>query len=347
MASTGVVASYFISLGAQTPSGVIVTEPEINAYLDGNLYLSTSKNNGLYSACQPDIAYEYLFENNIDSSFIFDCSEKKTVETDDGTKLICSSYSDEAIDKILSEMGLEQLGLSIADARTEVVYTDDFLIKEFVYSVLFDDSDNVFSLKMTFLDYNEATFDVERLKIINYSEIDDITLLIKGENILEELLEKREGKFEMEVIQDYTASGHSVNTCERDVITYGENQNGFFYRIEGYLDDVYFYVNYKNGVLNSNGTNSEITDEEAWSTVKALLNTVKYDRSRATDVRYIKKNVFRINHYIDAGAGLKNYVTSTFTLVDDRVSKIECIVSYGKGTGIDGRTTINYKFDLE
>lgn len=283
------------------------TQTNVEAYCKGNYFISNEQDGTsqkLYSAMSAEDAKAYRLESEMNTlDLIEDCTTKEFSQKEDGTwELICSGYTKAAIEKISEDMGLDNstLSVEVMDIKLTLVADTDYRAKQIKIDFAFEETKHmpVVSVTADYSQYNEAI--TKSIDTEGYTKVDDIRILDKIEDLLEERYESESCRFELslkQLIRSADGKQLSVYTEDNDILV-GEGDEGYFYDIDAFINKQSYDISYKNGKqtvkAGSQSQDNSQTEEEARAWIESLMNTSKYAPNIVTNIEDKGDGVYKL-----------------------------------------------------
>lgn len=342
----------------------------MQAYHDGTMYMANSVDTYDQKFCSGMTFAEYKEEKTGDLTediSIIDCTEAAFSKSEDGLwKLECSGYTKKTINKVLGSMELpdDQLGASIEDMRVALVADKDFHAQKIELSLVFTEAEGEplpeFSIVAQYSRFNTAVFDSALLKTEEFTQVDDVRILEKVEDALEERQAATSGKFTLELNSTSELMGHAESSSEKDSVSYGKENGAYYYDITAELNGQQFTMQYRNGLQTVTSGGESQTAAQAETDAKAfidgLIDSAKYNPMAVTAIEKKDEGVYLfhvaqqdVSAYEHLFVGLDVEITAaaqqiTVTLDNGHLAKIESKISldgtYRYDTGSTPITTV-------
>ena len=137
-------------------------------------------------------------------------------------------------------------------------------------------------------DYDGVTREPALFTEADYNVISDIRLLDKLETLYEEMLAKKENTFCLISEQHFELMGEESSYLEKDIVIYGEDEQGFFYAVDAMISEVTIEIDYKNGTQTiRQGTDTETiaqTDAEARTYITGLMSVIGFNKLQVREI---------------------------------------------------------------
>lgn len=327
------------------------TTNNIEAYNQGMTFISTVKGESAQSFCSKMTVEEYLeFNNSVlsDELDLSECMKSEFSKNEDGSWIISfSGYTKKSIGLFLKEIGFDEIQSSadIIDMKLSMTADSQYRVGEMVFELVFDVEETdtsvpVFKEVMKYSKYGEAKKTLEGIDPSEYTEVDDITVLGKVGDAIDEYANSAEGKFKLDLNQTFKVGAESNSYNEVGTVSFGKVNGAFTFTVESMANGTTVEkIEYKNGVQTvTEGADSEsysLSEAEAKIIVHQLINTAAYDESYVTNIEKLGEDVYKftvdepdISAYeeslspmgITCKSGKQSIVV---TFADDKLSKIE------------------------
>lgn len=290
-------------------------ETSIEAFHNGKMFISkesSERTQKLYSSLTKEeyIAYSENKSSSTDDVNFNDCVNASFSRNDDGTwNLSYSGYTKKTMDQIVGslEMDNDMLDLNILDMEVTILADQQYRVKEMNIKFIFDEKNGEisapsFELNSKYSNYNKATPITDTLNPEDYTEIEDCRLIFDLEDMIEDIENKKDGSFVLELEQ--TLSIPSLNQTqiytETDTVSYGEHNGQYFYDIQINSNDEYngMKVSYANGIqtVDFSGKKESVSQsaDEAKALITELINTAGYSASYVSNIKNLGGGVYEI-----------------------------------------------------
>ena len=354
--------------------GVSESVKTVEAYHDGKAFLSTENSEVCQKIYSPmtDAEFRTYYEEkntSVTDDNMMDCTNAVFTELEDGSwELSLSGYTKKTVDAYAKEIGFdgELFDDEIMDMELAIKADAEFRVTQMIVRLIFDTeagSAKVPKAEMTmdYGAYNAATRITDTLNIMNFIEVEDIRLLDTFEKQIEALGKEKQNTFSLDITQTFKLSGQTSSYSERDMVTYGENEDGYFYDILAEMSGVTYEINYRGGqqTIRVEGAEESTpqTEDEARDYVMYLINTCRYDKQYVSDIEKTAEGVYKVvvndpedasYEQVMAQMGMEYHSSSQtiiFTMKDGKITQIKSTVDvYGRpgGTGTAlGKLTVS------
>ena len=344
-------------------------------YKDGECYLSTTVGTVSYqkvrSAMTTDEFAEYLESESVDVNGLLDCRTVNQTQNQDGSRsLHLSEYTDERLDSFCMAFGLYELSedINMSDMSVTLNINEAYLITDIKIEPVFEADANgntaTLAIEMEYKNYNAVRSAAAKLKAENYVEIADINLLSELQDMTDALADKENGSFVLSTKHTTKILGQNNSSTETDNVTYGKNDNGFFYDISAKYNGVNVVISYSNGKqtvkTGSDTAENDQSDEEAKRYIKQLARSHGYDKTCVENITEIDSGVYEIQlsvRNISAYEQIFNSVGGklsdkkitnimTVTVKDGNIVKIEGSIR-ARGSISSGKSTYEILLAIE
>lgn len=327
------------------------TSNNIEAYNQGMAFIYTAKGDSVQSFCSKMTVEEYFeFNNDIlsDELDLAECTKSEFSKNEDGSwNLSFSGYSKKTIGVFLKAIGFDEIqsSVDVMDMKISLTADNEYLVGEMVLELVFDVEETdtsipVFKEVIKYSKYGEAKKTLEGINPSEYTEVDDITVLGKVGDAIDEFANLAEGSFNLDINQTLKVGTETNKYNESDYVFFGKINGGFVYTLDSMVNGVTaMNIDYRNGVQTvTSGADSErysLSESEAKKIVYQLINTAAYNESYVTDIEKLSEGVYKftvdvpdLSAYEESLAPMgvtcksgKQGIVVTFA--DDKLSKIE------------------------
>ena len=315
-------------------------------YYGGKYFLTTRGDyykQDIYSDLTTEEARDFVIGNGVGFDIYFDCKKTSSSAQDDGsTMLFLSGYSEKTVDVICNHFGVDDsvFGAKVSDVNVCITVDESYLVKDMTQEFVFEkteEQENVPIVKIVaeYSKFDEARIPPEMVNLTHHTEVYDIRILKKIDNMLYDLYNSSYGSFDLSICQTEKLMGQEETKKESQRIFYGNDENGYFFNIE---DDFREQITkYKNGNqstedLQGMQLSSETKSEfEAKKYISSLINTAGFNISSVTDIKKISNGVYELScsNKVPYKQVYQGWTTKgveqilTITVVDDKIVKIE------------------------
>ena len=334
---------------------------EIEAYNEGMAFVSIINGESAQNFCSKMTVEEYIdFYGGVLSEEVdfAECTSGEFSKNEDGGwSLSFSGYTKKTIGVFLKEIGFDEIQSSadVMDMKISLTADKDYLVGEMVLELVFDVEETdtaipVFKEVMKYSKYGEAKKTLEGIDPSEYTEVDDVAVLDKTTDAINEYAGLSEGSFELDITQNLKVGAETNKYTEKDSVFFGKINGGFVYTADSTINGMTTVnMDYRNGVQKiTQGVDVEtynLSDDEAKAIVYNLINTAAYDKTIVTDVEKLGEGVYKFTveepnlaSYEEAltpmGITCKSGKQSiVVTFAEDKLSKIESdLIVYGEMT---------------
>ncbi len=279
------------------------------AYYDGKLYRSYLSDKYDQKICS-ELSFEEFCEirkGSISNVMDYlDCTSSELSQNEDKSWVASfSGYSNKAIGTLLDNMALneEMFKADIIDVQVQIRTDDKFNLTNIEIKTVFDLDENstvepAFSATAEYFGFNEKRDFVSELNPEEFTQIEDVRILEKIQNDLENIQNAIKGKFIYQISNDLTASGKTDSSKRTDVISYGMENNAFYYEITESATNYSASIKYKNGqetIVQDGETYVENkTEEDAKAYIDDYINSSEYIPQAVTSIEKTGDNVYLI-----------------------------------------------------
>ena len=346
--SDGKIDSYYEKITAKT-SIADITEMEsstLSAYHDGKMYIANEQDGEVLQKFSAVTTAEKYWEDRstlIDFDYMV-CAEKKLTQNEDGTwTMNLSGYSESALTQLLEDTGLGEadLGAEISDVEIEITATKKYLLQDVAISFVFEEGAAAsFEVLVTYSAYNEATIPAEELNAADYKAVDDLYILNDFDDMLQERIDTKEGRFSLELKQNIRLDMSKGEYAETDIVEYGEKNEKYYYEthivaenngVKSYEGDIV----YENGVQTvtlegQSPYTNEQTEDEARAFIEGLIDHMKYRSTLVRDVFSIKEGTYTLTCDVADVSAYENFFNSYNAEIESSQMSIKVMVQDDK-----------------
>ena len=325
-----------------------------DAYIDGKYYIfreSSDHTQKIFSAMTREQVDELHFGDEDESVEYGDAREKSFVKNGDGGWTITfRAYPTDKLELLMEFVGVDtdMFSQRVTDAVVRMNVSDEYLVSlvdiEFTFEQSIDsDETSVAKVEIEYSNIDSAERRADTVvNASEYTEVDDIKILVDIEDMLDRINETKDGKFTLTIDQTVDIGGDVGSMTEKDIVEYGENENGFFYDIDTYItmdSDKYTYdVHYSDGKqtseMDGESISEDMSDEDAQYFLSTLINSMDYDSMYVSDVEMISDNEYKLicekaepsrsSAFFEGIGGKLGSATQTmtFTVKDGMISEV-------------------------
>ena len=290
-------------------TNTVMTAEALEGYYDGKMFRSQKSDNNnikIWSQITQEEYLEYQAKRTEDRATDIDfdldakdCVTKTAVQEDDLSWIV--TFTDFTVDgmqgfvNIIEDMATLFVG---EDEITDVVFrfhiSEDFFLQEFEIEYEIESEKEhapQLSIRGTVKDYGTAK--AERIRLFSFTLVDDIRLLDKFADALQERKDAENGYFELTIKQDYLMNYKHQTYSEIDKGNY-TNQNGkYTYNIDAEQGGKKYAITYANNlqkvVITQNGSiisnsQAESDDDTAKQFIDNLLDQGKYSADEIGEI---------------------------------------------------------------
>lgn len=341
------------------------TYKNVVAFYNGKMYIQNKTGDFDQKFCSTMTYTDFLVAQS--DRFISDidmlgCTDASFSKNDDGTwSLDFSGYTKKVINAFLkeSEITEKDLGGDIVDMEINVLADSAFLATKVTIKLVFDNDENstttpALSMVTEYSKHDAVEPDYTVIKTEEYVEVADVRILDKVEDGIENIENAKNADFELEVKETTEAFGNKNTYTEKDTISFGEENGGYYYNITAKTDQATITISYKNGVQTykqgGQSQSAEMTDDTARSTIKTLINHAGFNKLAVSAIEKTGENVYKFTIGQPEATAYKQYFANngvTFTsatqtiivtMDGDNVKKVESKLVV-KGSYKSGSTT--------
>lgn len=276
------------------------------AYNNGKMFIRNIEGRFEQNFCSEMTYEEFLVaqSDKILGEFdVLSCTSAQYVKNDDGTwTLDFSGYTKKAINGFLKEADIteKELGTYVSDMKINVVANELFLATKMEIELVFDEESTakpVMKFSAEYSKHNQVVPDRTMINEGSYAKVDDVRIIENVEKAVKALKNARNGSFVLDVKETITALGEQNTYTEKDTVSFGEENGGFYYNISAKLSQGTVTIKYKNGTQTvKQGSNSETvasTDDESRKFIQNLIDQVAFDDLYITAIEKSSENSFK------------------------------------------------------
>lgn len=281
----------------------------IKAYNEGYVYTSEITDGEGNSFCSKMTGVEFseYFGGSITDDFDFgDCTKAEFTKNDDGTwTLSFSGYTKKAVGIFLDDMDMDdgEMGADVLDMKIIMTANADFYATELVLEFVFDVEETdtaipVLKQVIKYKNFDAATKITDGIKKDEYVEVPDVRVLSKVEDALDELAAMAEGSFTLDVKQELKDRFDTVTYIEKDTISFGKINGGYYYIADCVANGENMSVTYRNGVqtitYGGETQNFSQSEEDARAYVEGVMNSADYLSSGVSNIEKVSDGVYKL-----------------------------------------------------
>ena len=289
-----------ITTSVQIPGSKLVSRTvSTTAYADGNMFISNTGddiNQKLYSPLNKKNAIEYINDHSLTLSMLEDADVKEFTENENGTySLVFSEYSDEAVDDLIVAFAFDSFEFDnkIEDMKVTINTTPEYLIDDITIAFVFSEKpkysrENVLSMSIDYTKYENVEKITSGLNTEQYTKVDDVRILDKIDELIEKRKTEKSGSFDLELKQKVSARGEKSEYVEKDEVTFGVDDNGYYYEVGALVEKDKYNITYSDGTqttkVGTKTTTKDQTEEEAKEFITGLIDNTKYSQIYVTKI---------------------------------------------------------------
>ena len=345
--------------------GISTSFSQMEAY-DGETYYIKSTNGDKSNKISGPMTKDEFFELQGGFNVALSGAKKikETKNSDGSGKIECSGFSRKVLTSITASLGIGsgELGEDVSDLKIYIDYDKELRIKKIDYLFVFAVSKNQKkypSLRIIYeySDYNSAQDNPRLVAPAGYDCYEDLKMFFKIEELVEEKINDKNGKFESYTSQSASVGLVKTSFKQKDTVRYGKKWSGYYFNIKMDINDVKFAMQYKNGKLKTKGAgvseSEEISDGSAKSYIASLIDNAKLNLINLKSIEEVEDGVYFITYnVIDTSeyvAIIKPYggqlskCEHTATVTLNSKGELETVESFIKvsGSGTVSAKTIN------
>lgn len=281
----------------------------LEAYHNGN-YFMLNKGEGidqkLYSTLTPKEARKYVSQKGMNLSLLTEDCQNSFTQNDDGTwTLEYSSYGQTKARKVVDEFGIDTSIFpdKITDMSVKITADSDYRIKDITINFVFTktdkyNNDTMLTIRVDYLKFDGIERVTDGLDTEEFDKIEDIRLLTKFSELIEERLSGKNETFTLELNQKIRFNSQNTTIKEKDTVNYGINEDGYFYTIDSQVNNKKYSISYSDGSeITEQGTKSEEkkkSEADAKKSIEDLVNCVRYAPFAVSDIKKEEDGVYTV-----------------------------------------------------
>ncbi len=309
-------------------------EPKINdtyetieAYYDGKMYVYTKDakyEQKLYSKMTSDDYIAYGDELDIFKDIdLADCKDPEFSKNEDETYSIkFSGYTKKTVNSFLDNMAMpeEELGADIIDVEINISTDTQFHAKKMEFKFVFEEGEDAlttpeFTATNEYSKFNEAKPNPEDIKTEDYVEVNDVRILKRVEDGINDLQNATSGSFTLNIKQDIKLAGQTSSVTEDDTVSYGVENGSYYYDITAISNNVKTTIKYKCGIqtISTPGYEDQVaslSEEAAKEVINSLINTAGYTKEYVSGVTKVDDEKYKIEMGYVVGDEYQQYFES-------------------------------------
>ena len=327
------------------------TVESIKAYRDGKMYIShlSGESEQKFFSAMTFEEFCATEENSFKDIDYIDCTKSEFAKNSDGTwSLKLSGYTMKTINVMLDDWNITEsgMGAEVLDMEVTVVADSNFRALTMEEKVVFEIGEDpavvpevVFTVNYS--KFNEVQRDPAQLNTDGFVEVDDVRVLKKVTDGIENIQNASSGKFTLDIKQTVKMLGETSTSTEKDTVTYGKQNGGYYYNIIAKTDSVKYDISYKSGTQTiKQGSDSytyNMTDDEAKGNVDDLINAAYYKETLVSSIEKIEEGVYKfainkpdtsvIESQLGSAISVKSATEEMIvTLSGDSITRIESVI---------------------
>lgn len=314
-------------------------------YNDGKIFVE--RNDGtveqkIYSENTPEEATEY-FKGDPEEDIKYEDATGKTLtkNSDSSYTLVFEGYKKEEVERIQDTIGFSNdlFPNKIIDVKVTVNAGADYLVRDMKLEFVFEQDPDSDKLPLvvattTYSKYNSATHVGDDPDVANYTAIENVKVLTDIDKMLAKIKNTKDGKFTLNISQQVKVGNNTSVYSEKDVVEYGENENGYFYDIDATVSGT-----------GSNGKQSmDISYSSGKQTVKAGGQTQSADQTVLAAKQYINSLINTVNYDSAYVSKMEKKGDSSYKLTCDTAepSDYKAFFEGNGGTFISAKQTMTF-----
>ena len=269
----------------------------VEAFDDGKYFFSYS-NDGrvkkMYSQNTSDEFMDY-YTSQSDGIDIFGGYGKAShVKNADGTyTLTLKEYDSENADYFNESFGLpmENGGGRITDYVITVTVNSDYSITDIVIDYVFSNTEFSGSQTLTLTNHNNAEELSDAIDINEYTQVSDAIAVASYSKLISDRQNSKKGCFTFSMSQTATLAGSTSQYWENDKVSYGVNDDGYYFDIAAEIRGSKHTITYIDGKYKVDGELDKSTDHNDVTSkafVDGLINPFGVQPSEIMDVTVSK-----------------------------------------------------------
>ena len=353
-----------------------LTQKTMEGYQDGKMFYGIESKEGdketknyLYSEITAEDYQTYKQEKtdlefDLSWNFAASCKTKSCAKNEDGSWTATYSEFNEEGMKNLGKMfqSLEQLWgdeITLSDVKVTLKTDKKFYPTQMEFTPIFEgnkDTDEedlpTCTVQVDFSNINGLK-DYEKLDLSDYKQVDDLRILDKIEQAVNDFVDLDDATFKLETEQTEKNGYSTKNYTESDIGTIKNTDNGFAYDLSIEAANYTITINYKNGNSQTtvkqkgkqdNSYTTQLTDTQAKKQIKSLFTPSSLDRKSITSITSNNNGVYTIT-FSDADVDLSNIKKQIISKTLDKSSTITVTFKDGKLVSYVYNITVSAKLD--
>ncbi|MBE6798614.1 MAG: hypothetical protein E7525_02400 [Ruminococcaceae bacterium] len=346
---------------------VVVACPELSldetteytkAYRDGKMYLSnvTGQNEQKFFSAMTFEEFLATDDDSLTKDINYtDCTKSEFAKNEDGTwSLKLSGYTMKTINVMIDNMNMSELdmGADILDMEITVVADSKFRATKMDIKLIFEIGEDPaivpeFLFSSNYSKFDEVQRDPAQLNTEGFVEVDDVRVLRKVADGIEKIQNAASGKFTLDLKQTVKILGESSTTIEKDTVTYGKQNGGYYYNATAKVGSVKYEISYKSGtqtVKQGSETYTEaMTDKEAKLYVDDLINAAYYNETLISSIEKVEEGVYKFTVDNPDTSVIESQLSGVAT-VKSATEEIIVTLSGDSVTRIESKIKINGRY---
>ncbi len=281
----------------------------MEAYHNGNYYMLNEGegiDQKIYSELSEKEARVYISDKGMDISELTEDCEKNFTQNEDGSfTLNYSKYGQEKALEFCAELGINDAMFpdDILDMNVTMTADSEYRLTEMKIDFEFTKYDKYdiptsLSIVMNYTKFDGIEKITDGLSPEGYKQIDDVRALTAISDGLEKKLQSKNESFTLDIEQKISVNGKEQIIKETDKVSYGVDDDGFFYNIEAKYNNRKYTITYSDGTQvteqGSSNETKEMTDAEAKKFIETLINTAKYASFCVSDITKDENGVYTV-----------------------------------------------------
>lgn len=332
------------------------TSESVTAYYNGKMYISNKSEGVDQKFCSAMTAEEFIEADSDDSIKdidFTDCAKSEFSKNEDGTwNLKFSAYTKKQINVMLDGMEMEEgeMGADILDMEVTVLADTEFRAKQMSIKLVFEieeDSTVIpeFAVTNNYSKFNEAQPNPDAIKTEEYTEVDDVRVLDNVEDSIKDIQNASSGKFKYDLKQSTRVYGQTSTYTEKNTITYGKENGGYYYDVSANISGTKYTINYKGGkqtiTQGSEKNSTSQSEEDAKAFIDGLIDCASYHAELVSKIEKTDEGVYKFTIDNPDISEIKQNLAASEIAVKSGSQEMIVTLSDGSVTRIENKLKIN------
>ena len=289
------VAYFYREVNTRTAyKGVSLTTGSLRLYDEEKYYVLDSRGDyerKIFSSLSIEDFNTYMEENYSDGvNYLEGYSESFYHKNEDGThSLTLAGFGKEFVDNLNKQLSLTEAdnGGVVTDYTVTVEIDQYFFPVKISIDYDFSNTDFSGSEEITFHDIGEA--EAIPVSTEEYTLVDDARMPDDLATFISEKKSSKDDYFTFKSTLKVKSPSGSGTYQEQDAVTYGTDENGFFYDVVANVNGTNVKMTYRDGKQTVNGNDdasSEYSDADAMKLIGSLIDPLYYS---AVEVSYLEE----------------------------------------------------------